>query len=68
MQNVSQEKLAHYVKEDGYEKVTIHADGFKGFKNAHLERTKKLDRGEFLEPEKNHHSGKRRPFANTVKA
>jgi predicted transcriptional regulator len=33
-------------------KVTIHTDGFEGFRKRSLERAKKLDRGELLEPEK----------------
>lgn len=33
-------------------KVTIHADGFEGFRKRSLVRAKKLDRGELLEPEK----------------
>jgi len=33
-------------------KVTIHTDGFDGFRKRSLERARKLDRGEFLEPEK----------------
>ena len=33
-------------------KLTIHADGFEGFRKRSLDRAKKLDRGELLEPEK----------------
>jgi predicted transcriptional regulator len=33
-------------------KLTIHTDGFKGFRKRSLERARKLDRGELLEPEK----------------
>jgi predicted transcriptional regulator len=33
-------------------KLTIHGDGFEGFRKRSLERAKKLDRGELLEPEK----------------
>ncbi|HWF46340.1 MAG TPA: HTH domain-containing protein [Bryobacteraceae bacterium] len=33
-------------------KVTIHTDGFEGFRKRSLERAKKLDRRERLEPEK----------------
>ena len=33
-------------------KVTIHTDGFEGFRKRSLERAKKLDRGELLSPEK----------------
>ena len=30
--------------------LTIHNDGFEGFRNRSLERARKLDRGELLEP------------------
>ena len=33
-------------------KITIHDDGFEGFRKRSLARGKKLDRGELLEPEK----------------
>jgi predicted transcriptional regulator len=33
-------------------KLTVHTDGFEGFRKRSLERAKKLDRGELLEPEK----------------
>jgi predicted transcriptional regulator len=33
-------------------KITIHTDGFEGFRKRSLERAKKLDRGELLESEK----------------
>jgi hypothetical protein len=33
-------------------KLTIHTDGLEGFRKRPLERAKKLDRGELLEPEK----------------
>lgn len=33
-------------------KLTIHADGFEGFRKRSRERARKLDRGELLEPEK----------------
>jgi len=33
-------------------KLTIHADGFEGFRKRSLGRAKKLDRGELLEPER----------------
>ncbi len=33
-------------------KLTIYTDGFEGFRKRSLERAKKLDRGELLEPEK----------------
>lgn len=33
-------------------KLTVHADGFEGFRKRSLERARKLDRGELLEPEK----------------
>lgn len=33
-------------------KLTIHTDGFEGFRKRSLERAKKLDRGELLEAEK----------------
>lgn len=33
-------------------KLTIRTDGFEGFRKRSLERAKKLDRGELLEPEK----------------
>lgn len=33
-------------------KVTVHADGFEGFRKRSLERARKLDRGERLMPEK----------------
>lgn len=33
-------------------KLTIHTDGFEGFRKRSLDRAKKLDRGEFLEPER----------------
>jgi predicted transcriptional regulator len=32
-------------------KVTIHADGFEGARKRSLERARKLDRGETLDPE-----------------
>jgi predicted transcriptional regulator len=32
-------------------KVTIHTDGFEGFRKRALERARKLDRGEPIEPE-----------------
>ena len=33
-------------------KLTVHTDGFEGFRKRSLERARKLDRGELLEPEK----------------
>ena len=33
-------------------KLTIHTDGFEGFRKRSLERARKLDRGELLQPEK----------------
>lgn len=33
-------------------KLTIHTDGFEGFRKRSLERARKLDRGKLLEPEK----------------
>lgn len=33
-------------------KLTIHTDGFEGFRRRSLKRAKKLDRGELLEPER----------------
>ena len=33
-------------------KLTIHADGFEGFRKRSLDRARKLDSGELLEPEK----------------
>jgi predicted transcriptional regulator len=33
-------------------RITVHTDGFEGFRKRSLERARKLDRGELLEPEK----------------
>lgn len=33
-------------------RLTVHTDGFEGFRKRSLERARKLDRGELLEPEK----------------
>jgi predicted transcriptional regulator len=33
-------------------KLTVHTDGFEGFRKRSLERARKLDRGELLEPQR----------------
>jgi len=39
-------------KREIMKKLTIHTDGFEGFRKRSLKRARKLDRGELLEPEK----------------
>lgn len=47
------ERGEHIAQErEAMRKATIHTDGFEGFRKRSLERARKLDRGELLEPEK----------------